>query len=311
VQTGILNPKAPGHLTSLGQDLEMDAPSFGFLRESNDILQDAEALRARMRQDGYLLLRGLLNRDEVLEARRNLCRQMAEAGMLDLSHDLMEAVSKPGGDSSFNPDMAAKSKELKKVVYEGPLMDFFARFLGGPVRHYDFTWLRTVTPGHGTPPHYDVVYMGRGTKNLYTTWTPLGDVDFNQGGLMILENSHLNERLKKTYGTKDVDTYCSNSKDADLYAAGSKWWNGWLSANPVSLRKMKDLGGRWLSSEFRAGDVLIFSMFTIHASLDNHSNRIRLSSDTRYQLASEPVDERWVGENPAAHGRAGKRGRIC
>jgi hypothetical protein len=71
------------------------------------------------------------------------------------------------------------------------------------------------------------------------------------------------------------------------------------------------MGGRWLTGEFRAGDLLTFSMYTVHASLDNQSKSIRLSSDTRYQLASEPVDERWIGENPIAHGLAAKRGRIC
>jgi len=71
------------------------------------------------------------------------------------------------------------------------------------------------------------------------------------------------------------------------------------------------VGGRWLTSQYRAGDLLVFSMYTVHASLDNHSDRIRLSSDTRYQLASEPIDERWIGEAPSAHGRASKRGRIC
>jgi ectoine hydroxylase-related dioxygenase (phytanoyl-CoA dioxygenase family) len=70
-------------------------------------------------------------------------------------------------------------------------------------------------------------------------------------------------------------------------------------------------GGRWLSSEFEAGDVLIFGMFTIHASLDNHSPSIRLSSDSRYQLASEPVDERWVGSNPIGHSTAAKQSQIC
>jgi len=53
-------------------------------------------------------------------------------------------------------------------------------------------------------------------------------------------------------------------------------------------------------------------MYTVHASLDNASgNRIRFSSDSRYQPASLPADERWIGENPPAHGLAGKRGRIC
>ncbi len=61
---------------------------------------------------------------------------------------------------------------------------------------------------------------------------------------------------------------------------------------------------------YETGDVLIFGMFTVHASLDNCTDRIRLSTDTRYQLASEPIDERWVGEVPG-HSEGGKRGKIC
>ena len=41
------------------------------------------------------------------------------------------------------------------------------------------------------------------------------------------------------------------------------------------------------------------------------ADRLRLSTDTRYQRATEPADERWIGEDPAAHGERGKRGLIC
>jgi len=57
--------------------------------------------------------------------------------------------------------------------------------------------------------------------------------------------------------------------------------------------------------------VLIFSVYTVHGSLDNQSDEIRLSSDSRYQLASEPLDERWVGENPPGHGGASVKQLIC
>ena len=60
-------------------------------------------------------------------------------------------------------------------------------------------------------------------------------------------------------------------------------------------------GGQWRTSEFKMGDVLIFGMYTMHASLNNMSPKFRISADTRYQRADEPVDERWVGENPPAH----------
>jgi hypothetical protein len=49
----------------------------------------------------------------------------------------------------------------------------------------------------------------------------------------------------------------------------------------------------------------------MHASMDNHTRSFRVSTDSRYQLASEPVDERWVGKNPLAHGPQGKLGMIC
>ena len=88
-------------------------------------------------------------------------------------------------------------------------------------------------------------------------------------------------------------------------------FSAWLAAdNPPAVRNK--FGGRWLTTEYRAGDFLTFGMFMVHASLDNRSgNRLRISSDTRYQRASEPIDERWVGVNPPAHGPNGKRGLIC
>ena len=80
---------------------------------------------------------------------------------------------------------------------------------------------------------------------------------------------------------------------------------------PMLSPPEKKLGGRWLTTDYQLGDVLVFSMYTMHASLDNQTNQFRLSSDTRYQLASEPVDERWIGETPIGHGVASKRGMIC
>jgi hypothetical protein len=201
----------------------------------------------------------------------------AAEGSLELEGPVLDSIAKPGLNIHFRPDLASRSSTLKTLLYSGRMMEFFGMFLGGQVRHYDYTWLRAVAPGKGTYAHCDTVYMGRGTDKLYTAWTPLGDIPWELGGLMILENSHHLETIKNTYGCKDVDRYCANRKTAPLYASNQKGWDGALSKNPVSLRCK--YGGRWLSSEFEAGDVLIFGMFTIHASLDNHSPSIRLSSD--------------------------------
>jgi hypothetical protein len=39
-------------------------------------------------------------------------------------------------------------------------------------------------------------------------------------------------------------------------------------------------------------------MYLMHGSLDNNSEFYRVSSDNRYQLASEPVDWRHMGSTP-------------
>jgi len=55
----------------------------------------------------------------------------------------------------------------------------------------------------------------------------------------------------------------------------------------------------------------VFCMNLMHSSSDNQTDRVRLSSDSRYQLASEPQDTRWIGEDPPKHGIRAKEGMIC
>ena len=293
-------------LTSNGHAVNPDGVDW--LRDSTEILNDVPALQQRMSQDGYLFLPGLLNKEWVLDARRSITDVLKAEGCLDPAFPSIESIAQPNKNPGWRPELT-RNPAVIRLLYSGAMMNFFAAFLAGEVRHFDFTWLRTVMPGRGTNPHCDIVYMGRGTHNLYTAWTPLGDVPFEQGGLMVLEGSNNHQRLKQTYGQTDVDSFCSNRQGR----AGQDFWarkgGGSLGSNPNQIRR--SIGGQWRTAEFKSGDVLIFSMFTIHCSADNHSNRVRLSTDSRYQLASEPVDERWVGENPIAHGKDGKRGRIC
>jgi ectoine hydroxylase-related dioxygenase (phytanoyl-CoA dioxygenase family) len=144
-----------------------------------------------------------------------------------------------------------------------------------------------------------------------TCWIPYGDVSFELGGLMVLEGSHKRMDLLERYVYRDVDEYCENKPVEAGAAKAGKWsFSGTLSHNPPVVRDK--FGGRWVTSEFNAGDLVTFGMFTVHASLDNRSaDRLRISSDSRYQRASDPIDERWIGANPPAHGAVGKRGRVC
>ena len=170
-----------------GESLDMSPQCLGQLRESTDVLDDADELRRRMTADGYLLLHGYLDRDQVIEARLDLLQRLADEGALDSGHPVAEGVMKPSIEVNFSPEIAVDNPALDRVLYSGLMIDFFERFLGGEVAHFDYTWFRSKSadPAAVSDPHCDVLYMSRGeTRNRYTSWTPLGNVPYEMGGLM-------------------------------------------------------------------------------------------------------------------------------
>jgi hypothetical protein len=308
--------------------LDTSPDAFGFLRVTDPALaDDGDALRARLQEDGYLYIPGLLGRDAVREARLSVLERANAEGILDPAYPIEDGILRGKINPYFRPAYTEANPALMRVLYgdDQPMMHLFRNYFGVPVRHFDFTWMRVVGEGRGTAPHCDVVYMGRGTHDLLTAWTPLGDIPLTLGGLIVLENSHRRTPVALgDYLKQDVDVYCENGPNAERIKSGElKWehydgsfrkWTGDITDDPITLREQ--LGGRWLTSpEYRMGDVLIFTMRTIHASIDNQTRALRLSTDTRYQPADAPVDARWVkgpdGAAPVGHSLAGKRGRIC
>lgn len=259
------------------------------LRQSNDVLADPAALRARLAEDGYLFIRGLHDRDEVLQVRREILERLALQGALDPTAPLMDGVAPAAGrqapTSSVRGNEGLKTDALRRVVYGPRVMGFFARLLGGEAISFNFQWLRVAAPGAASGVHADVVYMGRGTHDLYTCWTPIGDVTPEMGPLVLCLGSHTWKAVRETYGRCDVDR--------DLI-------EGIFTRDPAEL--VDRFGGRWATDHFRAGDVLIQSIHILHASLTNVSNRYRISCDNRYQRKGEAVDDRWSGDVPRGHG---------
>lgn len=311
-------------LKSRGFELDTSAEAFGYLNEFHeDPFENIAACQAAYERDGYLYIKGFWDREDIVSVRRKLTARMEHHGFLAPGSDAMQAVAHPDLlDGIHDRDKGSATLDgivdevpaIQELIYQGRIMDFFAAFLGGPCLHFDQIWYRAMAPGFGTVPHCDMVYMGRGTHNLFTSWVPWSDIDIRTGGLMILENSLERADDLANYLERDVDNYCTNRplpEGLDLEATtDNKVWGGWLSKNPYSLREK--LGGRWLTSpKFEMGDLLTFSMKLVHASIDNQSDQIRISTDTRYQLASEPADERWVGPTPRGHVGYHKRGRVC
>ena len=304
-------------ICSLGRELDTEPSVFGYLTAANDVLGDPTALRARLEVDGYLYLKNFFDPDLIRAGRRSIFEQCAREGLLDPNHDLMDGVIRPdltdaATKLAFRPDLTAGNPAIQRVVFGPEILGFYAGLFGEPVRQLDFIWCRLMGRGHGTATHCDWVYMGRGSQQLLTCWIPYVDIPLDVGGLILLEKSHLQASRIATYLRKDVDGYCENRPaEVKAVAEEGKWsFPGWLSKYPDTLPEK--FQSRWLTvPEWRAGDFITFRMDMIHGSLDNTSNRLRLSTDTRYQPASHPVDERWIGDQPPGHSLAGKRGRIC
>ena len=314
--------------TARGRALDLSDDAFGPLRASDAIAHDPVALRTRLEEDGYLFLPGLLDREAVRAGRMELLRRVQAYGALDPDRPLEEGVLRPDADGvGLAQNDPMWSDTLTSVLQGETMMGFFGDLLDGEARSYDFIWLRSQGRGDGVEPHCDIVFMGRGTPNVLSAWTPFGDIPLGGGGLMVLEGSHRESVVRLAdYLRQDVDSYCDNGPNADAVRSGEMHWEHWqgplpgkdwggeIAEDAVALRA--EWGGRWLTApQFRMGDVLLFTMRTVHAGTDNLTRALRLSTDSRYQRADAPIDERWVrghhGEAPVGHGLDAKVGRIC
>lgn len=278
--------------------LEFPSERFSELRDSSSHRSDPSALRQRMADDGYLFIRGLLDRDAVLSARERVFRYMDDKGALVPGAPIIEGVMPKDGKTVnlLGNRNITHSQEVIAVLESSELFRFFGELFGEPAVTFGYKWLRAVGNERFTGSHFDVVYMGRGSQRVHTVWIPLGDTPVRHGTLAICEGSHSLSgfaRLRETYGRMDVD------RDRV---------QGWFSDDPVEILDL--FGGRWLTTHFKAGDVLTFGLYTMHASTTNTTDRYRLSCDVRYQPDSEPMDERWEGDTPKGHYAWRKAGLV-
>jgi hypothetical protein len=278
-------------LTANGYPVDESPDRFGELASANHLLGDAPALRDRIATDGYLFFRNLIDPEIVQAARIEVLTKYAILGEIDDRHPIDDAIAGDrGGVGSANVrafSESVRSGYWYRRVTDGPeVLGVHTALLDGDVRIFDMRWPRFVRPGEGCGFHCDGPYMNRGTSRIFSSWIPLGAVRSGDGALMLLEGSHTSEALHAGYLRADADL------------DGLQW----LDDDPSVVQD--NYGGRWLTTDFEAGDVLCFGMHTLHGALDNRSptGRCRLSSDSRYQRADEPADPRWNGADFEGHG---------
>jgi hypothetical protein len=229
------------------------------LIESNDIAEDWRALRARLRRDGYVFVRGLIDGQRAINAGRDALAVLVAAGWVDAQGRPLGTVHPPDlADPGFRGFALAES--VNRLAYEPGPQRLMVLLAGAGVFVYPVKIPLAVYPDQLAPRHkgryvhqdYRVV----GKQDLFTMWLPLEEIPLDHGPLAVLPGS---TRL------------------------------GW--PRPWTLDT--DEPG-WATTNFRPGDALIFHCLTWHAALANRTDRLRLSVDVRWQLSADPAPSRLI-----------------
>jgi ectoine hydroxylase-related dioxygenase (phytanoyl-CoA dioxygenase family) len=248
--------------------------AFADMTASNDLLGDSDALRARLEEEGYLYFRELIDRDRILALRSDILTILVNRGWVRGGErtDSAEAIGMPvrEGDEEFflAYDDVQKLESFHALAHDKTLMSAMKHALGETAFPHPLKVARLVFPSEpdvSTPPHQDFL-NNQGTPSLTAAWIPLGDCKMKQGTLAILRGS-------QRYGVLPLE-----------FSLGP----GHRQA--VVPNEMRDRL-TWVTNDFSAGDVLLFGALTVHASLHNATNRMRLSVDFRYQCEGEEASD--------------------
>ncbi len=249
------------------------------LVDSSPLLGNPQALLERAAVDGYLFFRGLLDRDRVLGLRRQMMQVVADHGWLQAGTDPMDGIADVAAFDQVDPVAAAfcgtgvplaayqdiyRIQEFHGIGHDPAMINLYDQLLGGNVLRQPLSIARVMVPSstfEPTPAHQDFIHI-QGTKNVWTSWFPLGDCPVELGALTVLVGSQADGLL--TYhaarGAGGLEAYICDS------------------------------GLSWGVADFRAGDVLTFTSLTVHRGMPNiKGEQVRLSLDMRYQRADEPI----------------------
>jgi hypothetical protein len=238
--------------------------------DSTNLITDGPALAARMHRDGYLFLRGLLPAEAIRAVQRQVGEIARNDGWLRRDRPVEDAIADPAG-FCVDPD-PVYLRTLRRInhledyhalKHHPALIGLFERVLGGPILPHPRVLMRNIFPSRDeftTKAHQDFPNV-QGSTEVFTAWIPLIDCPMQVGPLQVAAGSH-------TQGVYDFQ----------------------IGAGAGGIEVSDPLEGRWVSSDFALGDVLIFHSMVVHKGVPNRSDKLRMSMDVRYQLVSEPFN---------------------
>jgi hypothetical protein len=236
------------------------------LRDSRSLLGDWEALRTRIAGEGYVFMRGLLDRDVVRATGRRCLGYLQSAGWTESGYDPVTAPPRQPvravamrdafGDPGYGRILADPG--FNAIPFTSRMADLMAQILGPagfcyPLKLPRIVYPTTVVPRQpGNVVHKDY----QAVQDMFTCWVPLGEVSRSLGGLALRPGSHI--------------------------------------SSEVHHRPLRTLEPGWRTVDYEPGDVLVFHCLTTHAALPNHEDRMRFSAEYRWQLSDQAAPRRVV-----------------
>lgn len=254
-------------------------------------------LREQYQAQGYLWLKGILDREEVVEFRGRYFETFREAGLLAEGTDARDGIN--SGAQLHAPTIQrlmmvlVRSAAYESFCLQPVIWQFHERFLGDTVYLHKRKIIRHKRPGdtNATAAHYDLIYLRGGTDQVCSSWIPIGDTSVEMGGLAYLEGSDAwGRRMEAGFAARNADLPPQERVSA---------YNRNMSADGGLTRNLPELAdkvnGRWLVADYESGDMVVHSSYMIHAAYENRDTdgRMRLSTDIRYQLLRDEIDARW------------------
>jgi hypothetical protein len=236
------------------------------LVDSRPIVGDYEALRARIRQDGYVFVRGLLDPAWVADVGRHGLGALQAAGWTKPGPDPVTALPRlpvravamrdAFGDPGYRRILADPG--FNALAFDSPLAALMGQIMGPAGFCYPLKIPRIVYPSSLVPRQPgNVVHKDyRAVQDMFTCWVPLGRVPATLGGLAVRPGSQTSTRVRH--------------------------------------RPLERLEHGWCTTDYEPGDVIVFHCLTTHAALPNREQRMRFSAEYRWQMADRPAPRRMV-----------------
>ncbi|KAF2496228.1 hypothetical protein BU16DRAFT_581617 [Lophium mytilinum] len=303
--------------SNYGKYIESD--SVGWMR-STPIDTPMEEIRRRFEEDGYVWMKDVIPREDVLDMREHYFSHIAHTGILAPNTSPRDGIFNPTNDPIAHsgvggrdlPDDVAKVAALTSAhttpIYlaflEHPhLRGFICDFMGWKkdVMVHRTMLRHNVPNGLSTGIHYDRIFLRASPVDFLTAWVPIGDCSPAGGGLMYLSHSDaLGRALERSFMERAADF-----SDEDRINAFNMNMarDGQLSHDAAALyeelseeKEGKGKEMKWMVGDFKAGDVVFHNPYLIHGACKNEDERgvIRLSTDLRFYEEGSQVDERWM-----------------